>query len=387
MRVEPMSRIEQRLEMLESVERFGLTVSEACRLYGVSRETFYYWRRRFEEEGSEGLENRSTAPLGSPLRMPRRLEERIVGMRKQHRRWGARRIRAELKRAGVDILPAVSTIHRVLQRNSLIDHDPAPKPPTASSFRRERGNELWQIDAKDWRLEDGTGVHIISCIDDCSRFCPHLEAFDELTSQAAVTVFEEAAGVLGLPEAVLTDRGSSFTGRTTQTVSEFERHLWTQGVYTINGRPYHPQTRGKVERFHRTLSEWLQDHGPYPSLQALNRSLVEFARHYNHERPHQSLDDATPAEVWDNAEKTGPDPLLAEQRCRRKTIRPTGSTGNITYGSWVIGLGRRWARTKVEVQDRGHTIEIQAADGELIRKVQPDPTRRYLGKQSEDTSS
>jgi len=378
MRIEPVSRMEKRLEMLEAPERYGITVDETCRLYQVSRETFYYWRRRFEAEGAAGLENRSTAPHRSPGRIPEELENQIVDFRKKNRRWGPRRISDELERAGI-VGPARSTIGRVLKRNHLIGKATSPKPVPPVRFVREQANELWQIDAKEWKLEEGTKVHIVSCLDDCSRVCGGIEAFFDLSGGAGIAVFDSAADSNGLPESVLTDRGANFTGRTTQTVSDFERHLWALDVYTINGRPYHPQTQGKVERFHRTLGEWLVDHGPFPTLKTLNTSLTGFAHHYNHQRPHQSLDGKTPAEVWDTVEKAKPDPDLAEQRCRRTTIRPTGSTGNITYAKWVIGLGRAWANTKVRVIDTGSLIQIWAPDGTLIRQLEPDPTRRYLG--------
>lgn len=378
MRFEEVSRVEQRREMLEAVDRFGVTVTEACELYGVTRETFYYWQRRFVAEGDGGLENRSTAPKRSPGRISRQLEARIVEMRKAHPRWGARRIRDELLRKGVKA-PSRSTIDRVIERNSL-KAAPAPASPPPIRFTRGRANELWQMDAKQWALWAGAPVEIIGCLDDCSRFCGAIEGFFELSGEAAISVFEASREELGPPESVLADRGSIFTGRTTRTVALFERHLWTQGIYTINGRPYHPQTQGKIERFHRTLGEWLEDEGPFDTLEALNASLTEFRDHYNHQRPHQALGEAvTPAEIYATATKAGPDPDLAAERCRRETIRPTASNGNVSYSSWLIGLGRVWARTKVRIIDLGHLIQVWSADGTLIREVTPDPTRRYLG--------
>lgn len=378
MRFEGVSRVEQRRDMLDAVARFGITVGEACQLYNVSRQTFYYWARREATEGEEGLENRSTAPRRSPGRIQRTLESQIVDMRTAHRRWGARRIRDELLRKGV-AAPARSTIEQVIERNGL-GRAPAPKPPAPIRFERQRVNELWQTDAKQWALSDGTEVEIISCLDDRSRLCCAIEAFLELSGNAAISVFDAACDEWGPPESVLSDRGSIFTGRTKHTVCDFERHVWTKGVYTLNGRPYHPQTQGKVERFHRTLIEWLEDEGPFHTLDALNASLVEFRRHYNEERPNQALGEATtPAEVFAAVDKAGPDPELAAERCRREVIRPTAETGHVNYGAWVIGLGRVWARTKVRVIDTGEVIQVWAADGSLIREVVPDPTRSYLG--------
>lgn len=377
MRLEGVTRVEQRLDLVLAPERYGVTVKEACQLWGVSRETFYVWRRRYEREGLGGLEDRSSRPARSPGRMAPDLENRIVDMRRAHPRWGARRIGAELRRQGRQS-PARSSIERVLVRNGLLN-PPAPAASPLQRFVREHPNELWQIDAKEWPLTNGTVAQIISCIDDHSRYCPASRAFAELSTQAAIATFDEAAGELGLPESVLSDRGTVFTARRTNGVGAFERHVWGFGIYTINGRAYHPQTQGKVERFHRTMGEWLADNGPFSTLRALNRSLDEFRHDYNHDRPHQSLADATPAEVWAATPPARPRPELAAERCRRESLHPTWPNGNLTYSVWVIGVGKEWASTKVRVIDLGHVIEIRDAAGELIRDVKPDYAKRYLG--------
>lgn len=369
--------MEQRLDMVLAPEQYGVTVAEVCQLWGVSRQTFYVWRRRYEDEGLAGLEDRSSRPARSPARMPADLEARIVDMRQAHRRWGPRRIRSELERLGA-AAPARSTIGRVLTRNGLVA-PPPPAAPPPRRFVRQRANELWQLDAKQTVLSDGTAVQVISCLDDHSRYCGACTAFAELSSEAAIAVFDAAVAELGAPEATLADRGAIFTGRRTGSVNAFERHVWACGTITVNGRGYHPQTQGKVERFHRTLIEWLEDHGPFPTLSALNRSLRRFRHHYNHERPHQAIGGATPAEVWAAAPKAGPSPELAAEHCRRESLHTTSPKGSVTCGDWVIGLGLPWARTKVRIVDRGTTIEVRGPDGGLIREATPEHGRRYLG--------
>jgi len=270
--------------MLDAVERGELTVTEACRLWGVSRQTFYVWRRRRDGEGDGGLGNRSSRPRRSPGRMAPTLESLIVDMRRAHPRWGARRIRAELRRRGVEPLPARSSVHRALVRNGLVA-ERRREPPAVRRFVRRRANELWQTDAKEWHLSDGTVVQVVSVLDDHSRLCGAVRAFAALSCEAAIEVFDAAAAALGEPEGVLSDRGGVFTGRSSGCVNAFERHLWALGVCTLNGRPYHPQTRGKVERYHRTLGEWLADGGPFADLGALDASLAAFRHDYNHARP------------------------------------------------------------------------------------------------------
>ena len=373
--------MQQRRAMLDVVDRGELTVSEACRLYRCSRQTFYEYRRRRVLDGDAGLENRSSRPRRSPGRIDALLEARIVAMRRAHRRWGARRIRVELVRAGVVCPPARATIHGVLIRNGLVRPVAAQPKPEVRRFRREHPNELWQTDAKDVLLRDGVKVHVISELDDHSRLCAWLWAFPSLSAAAAIKVFDAASSAYGLPESVLADRGVIFTGLTAQCVNEFERHLWSVGVYTLNGRGYHPQTQGKVERYHRTLNEWLVDHGPFDTIDDLNASLVEFRHDYNDERPHQGdgMNDRTPAEVFSATDRAGVDPAKALERCRRETVRRSTATGNIAYADWIIGLGRVWARTEVRVIDYGSIIEIYSADSDLIRQVKPDYNRHYLG--------
>jgi transposase InsO family protein len=381
MRFEGVSVTEQRRQMLDAVEVGDVTVSEACELWKVSRQTFYVWRRRRDAEGAAGLENRSSRPQRSPGRIARLVESQIVDLRTAHPRWGARRIRVELLRRGVKVVPARSTVHQVLVRNRLVRAS-APKPPEPMiRFVRSRANELWQMDAKETALRDGTVVQVISTLDDCCRYCAAVVAFPVLSSEAGCSVFDAATSELGFPESVLCDNGSIFTGRVKQCVNLFERHLWAHGVYTINGRARHPQTQGKIERYHRTLNEWLTDHGPFNRIDELNVSLRRFRHHYNHDRPHQGdgMHDHTPAEAFAAAAKAGPNPTKAAQRCRRENVRRTTPTGNIGYGEWTIGLGRVWGRTQVRIIDYGTTIEIYSVDGDLIRTVKPDHTRTYLG--------
>ncbi len=379
MRMEGVSRVEQRLDMVRAPERYGLTVTETCQLWGVSRATFYFWRARFEAEGAAGLEDRSSRPHRSPGRVSFRVENVIVDLRQAHPRWGARRLRAELARRGHPQPPATSTIHQVLVRHGLVIPPPPAEPAAKIRFERERPNELWQMDAKGFVVTDGTGVEIISTLDDHSRLCCALQAVTGPAHGAdAIAVFDAACVQWGVPYSVLCYRATMFTGRRTGTVSTFERHLWTRGVLTINGRPYHPQTQGKIERYHRTLGEWLMDNGPFADLTALNHALAAFQHEYNQERPHQSLADATPLERWQATPPRLPDPQGTADRRSRQALRTTTDRGTLRWGEWTIGLGRAWGNTKVKVVDLGSMIHVYAGD-ELIRSVEPDTSRQHFG--------
>jgi transposase InsO family protein len=284
---------ELRLDVLQEPERTGATVAEVCRRHGISRETFYQYRRRFLQEGLAGLEDRSRRPRASPARMAFEIEEKICGMRKDHPRWGARRIQAELSRCGVDP-PAISSIHQALRRNHLVARQPPRRPAALKRFEREVSNDLWQIDTTQVRLATRKRVWVLDTIDDHSRYLLAAIAAEGPTGEAAWDCFEEAASRYGLPRQVLSDNGLCFTGRLHGVEVEFERSLSELGVELITAGPYHPQTLGKLERFHKTLKAWLADEGPAFDLSHLQELLDGFRHHYNRERPHQALSNLTP---------------------------------------------------------------------------------------------
>lgn len=378
MRFTGVSTVKQRGDLLRAVDEGGLKVTEACRLWGISRETYYFWRRRFEAEGEAGLEDRAPTPKSMPGRMSSDLEARIVSMRTAHKRWGARRIRTELRRSGMTSPPARSTIHRVLVRNNLVNNTPS-EPVASKRFERARPGELVQTDAKEVVLTTGKKVHVVSVLDDHSRYCCAAVVRESLDCESAIAAFDAAVAECGLPYCTLADNGSYFTGRLKNSVNFFERHLWGYGVLTINGRTYHPQTQGKAERYHRTLSEWIEDHGPFETVEQLQASVDEFRHDYNNLRPHQGIGDITPAERLAQTPWMGPDPEGTADRRVRSSIRKVGSNGNLQYADWSIGLGSAWAKRSVKVVDYGHVIEVRDEDDQVVRKVEPDPDRHYLG--------
>ncbi len=376
---------ELRLEVLMEAERTGLTVTEICRRYGISRQTYYRYRRRYLAEGLFGLEDRSRRPLQPANQIPADLEIRIVEMRQDHPRWGARRIRAELTRAGVDP-PAVSTIHQVLIRNGLVAARPPRHGTATKRFEREIANDLWQIDATRVILADNAEVWVVDVIDDHSRYLLAAEAGLAATGDLAWDAFEIAASRYGLPRQVLSDNGLIFTGRLHGTEVAFEVSLKDLGIELINSAPYHPQTLGKLERFHRTIKEWLTDEGPAETLEHLQELLDGFRFHYNRRRPHQGIDDATPAErygvvaVDPNAVEF---PDLAEMTEPAYPpdayVRKVGETGNIGWRGKLIHVGTRYATAQVRVIEADHLVHIYHGDA-LIRALTIDPDRYYQPK-------
>ena len=374
-----MSVTDLRLEVLQEAERSGETVTAVCRRYGISRETYYVYLRRFRSEGIEGLEPRSREPIHQPQRMPEEIEAHICVLRKDHPKWGARRIRSELRRAGV-APPAVSSIHRALVRNNLVV--PGRPRPRAATVRFERSspNELWQIDATRLVLADESEAWVMDILDDHARFCLAARVGARPTGEAAWECFEWAVLRYGLPAELLSDNGTCFTGRLIGGPVMFERRLGGLGVKLLHARPYHPQTCGKLERFHRTMKEWLAERPRAESIGELQDLLDAFRVHYNEERPHQGIDDATPAQRYEPAP---PEPAVTLPGDPLEAVYPSGAIlrkvsrcGNISFCNHTIQVGAEWNLYTMRVMIVDGILHIFYGE-RLIRAVRLAPEPRY----------
>ncbi|MGH2994787.1 MAG: IS481 family transposase [Gaiellaceae bacterium] len=386
-----LSMDELKLEVLLEPERTDDTVAEVCRRRGISRASFYRYRRRYLEEGPAGLEQRSRRPRGSPGQIAAGLEAEIVALRKRHPRWGARRIHAELARAGLEP-PAVATIHRALRRNYLVAPQPPRRRKARKRFERPVANDLWQIDGTQVELAGGSRVWVVDVLDDHARYLLAALACASPTGEAAWACFCTASAAHGLPRQLLSDNHMSFTGRLFGVEVAFERRLAEVGVELINAAPAHPQTLGKLERFHRTLKEWLADEGPPTDLEHLQLLLDRFRAHYNEERPHQGIGNRTPAERY----LPGPAPavplgeLAPAEADKHPPYPPHAATrkvdrnGIVSYDRLGIILPHRFAGATVRVLEIGQLIHVYLGE-ELIRVLVPDRTKRFqkLGKRRE----
>jgi transposase InsO family protein len=383
MALKVVSMEELKLAVLLEPERTGESVAEVCARHGVSRASYYRYRRRYLEEGVAGLEPRSRRPRSSPAQISPALEARIVELRRRHPRWGARRIHGELRRAGIEP-PAVATIHRALRRNHLVAPQPARRPKATKRFEREVANDLWQIDGTQVRLAGGEPAWVVDCLDDHARFLLAALACASPSGEAAWSCFLQASSAYGLPRQLLSDNHSSFTGRLLGITVAFERKLVEAGVELINAAPAHPQTLGKLERFHRTLKEWLQEEGPAADLEHLQLLLDRFRSHYNEERPHQGIANLTPVERY----LPGPAPAsrLGELRLaeHQKTppyppyslTRKVWDNGVVGYQRLAINVGRRYRGATVRIVEVGELIHVYLGE-ELICVAALNRNRRY----------
>lgn len=360
----------------------GLNVSEFCRAHGISRWFFYDLRRRVAAD-PDALEPRSRAPHHVANRTPDEVEDTIVALRKTLTDAGldagAASIASYLAASPMAV-PSEGTIWRILTRRGFIEADPSKRPnrPTRS-FAAERANECWQVDDTGWSLADGTAVKIINIIDDCSRVNIASVAVASCTAQTALDTFAAGAAEWGWPERFLSDNASEFRHGLTTALAEL-------GIGAGHSRPYHPQTCGKVERFHQTLKRFLAAQTPPETLADLQGQLDQFRAFYNRYRPHRSLGRRPPAKVWADTPKSGPaqQPLTAPTRIHRSIAN---SRGVIEAGrNTRINLGAHHAGQHALAIITGTTAHA-FIDGRLVRALTIDPNKRYQPLDEPPTSN
>jgi transposase InsO family protein len=373
--------------VITSVKVEGRSKSEVARDYKISRYWVQQLLRRYELEGEAAFQPRSRRPHSNPRAVSLDLEDQIVRLRKNLARKGldagAETIRAHLETAGANRLPSTSTIWRILTRRGFVTPQPKKRPKGAGKrFCAAMPNERWQADTTHWQLADGTSVEILNIIDDHSRLDLLSKARETTTGLDVLSSFRAAFRRYGIPASVLTDNGAIFTGRPRRDGRvALEIELDLLGVRLHHSRPYHPQTCGKVERFHQTQKKWLAAHPQATTLAELQRQLDRFRRYYNTVRPHRAIDRRTPQTAYTARPKARPTQpsIPAHYRVRRDK---TDTSGVITlrYDSRLrhIGLGREHARKRVLalVADR-YVRVVDAETGELLRELTLDPRRDY----------
>jgi transposase InsO family protein len=365
-------------------------VSEVARSYGVARSWIYALLARYQAEGEAAFEPRSRRPKTSPSAVSPGTVELITALRKelagQGLDAGPHTIAWHLQhRHKTTVSPA--TVSRYLARQGLVTPDPAKRPRSSYlRFAAELPNECWQSDFTHYPLADGTDTEILTWLDDHSRYALSVTAHRRVTGPIVLAAFRAAVTCYGVPASTLTDNGMVFTTRLAGGKggrNHLEAELRRLGVKQKNGKPNHPQTQGKAERFQQTLKKWLRAQPVQPATPGELQSLLDaFTVIYNTRRPHRSLPHrATPATAYAARPKAVSGDRTADTHDRVRADR-VDSDGKLTLrvGGRLhhIGIGRTHARTRVLmlVQDL-HVRVINAATGELLRELVINPARNY----------
>jgi len=358
--------------------------TQLARDHGLSKRWVFELLRRFKEGGYPASEPRSRRPKSCPHQVPPRVQRLIL------------ELRSELSAAGhdagpqtiahhliglVEPVPSVTTVWRILKRHRVVTPQPHKRPRSSFiRFEAKLPNETWQLDSTPWQLADSSPVEILNFLDDRSRVALASACFLTVKAPDVVATFYSASNRFGLPASLLSDNAAVFTGRSRRGKVILELELERLGIVFKHSTPYHPQTCGKVERFHQTLKRFLAKQPSATSPVELQFQLDTFCHYYNNRRPHRALDRQTPLAVFNSLLKARPTEQAApiDHRVRHDKIDAFGKV-TIRYLGKLrhIPVGVEHKNRKVSLLVAGADVRIITEDGELIRTLTLDPTRNY----------
>lgn len=334
----------RRLEFVLLARQAGVNFRQLCRRFGISAKTGYKWRGRYAQGGAAALQDRSRRPEHSPQRCAATVSAAVAALRREHPTWGGRKLRRRLQTLQHANVPAASTCTQILRRADLLGA-PGTTPRPWQRFARTAPNELWQMDFKGhFPTQAGVRCHPLTVLDDCSRFNLVLSAQADETAATVQTALTAVFAQYGLPEVLLCDNGAPW-GHAEPVCPYTTLTVWLLrlGIRVVHGRPYHPQTQGKDERFHRTLaSDCLRQH-TWRDLAHCAEQFPRFREVYNCERPHEALQGATPVSRYQPSPRSLPASLPTIEYPTGTIVQPLRANGAFTFHAQTWYVGRAFA--------------------------------------------
>jgi len=352
---------DERAEFVRLAGTGAVSVAELCRRFGVSRDTGHRLLARHAVLGLAGLADGSRRPHGSPRRTCGEMEEAVLMLRERHPAWGGRKIARRLRDLGHQGVPAPSTVTEILRRHGQLDEVRCAQHRPFRRFERSAPNALWQMDFKG-HFPLGRGrCHALTVLDDHCRYSLGLRA---CADERMGTVRAELTDIFrryGLPDAILADNGAPW-GSTGHKGATTALAVWLMqlGVGMAHGRPYHPQTQGKDERFHRTLDVELLQHNRFADHASCQTGFDAWRTIYNHERPHEALDLDVPASRYRPSARSFPESLPAVEYHDTDKVRRVDHDGYFSF------KGRRW---KISQAFAGHRIALRPTQSDGVWAV------------------
>jgi transposase InsO family protein len=376
-----------KLEFVLVADQEGTNMSALCRRFDISRKTGYKWLNRYREEGQDGLVERSRRPNHSPNKTSDQVETAVCEVRNNHPAWGGRKICARLQQQaenkelpfGSEKIPAPSTCQSIVKRNGLLEPEDEGRHSPYQRFEKTAPNRLWQMDFKGhFPLTDGERCHPLTIIDDHSRFALALEACAdeqrETVKQRLTAVFRR----YGLPRRILCDNGLPWgvpaaeqAGRPLYT--KLNAWLFRLGIDVVHGQPYHPQTQGKAERFHRSLTDEVLNQGSYQALPECQTGFDQWRNTYNLKRPHEALSVEAgqsantgqmdvPANHYQPSGRPFPETLPEVSYPASDEVRLVSTRGQIRFAGSQFYVGEAFADHPVALRPNAEAAAFPEAD-------------------------
>jgi transposase InsO family protein len=340
-----------RIEFVHQALQKKTNISQLCRDFGISRKTGYKWLQRYLDEGEEGLKDRSRRPHTSPTRTAHEVEQKVLRVRDGHPAWGGRKIHQRLKMMGDHPVPPPSTITEILRRHGRINPEESRKHRPWQRFEAEKPNQLWQMDFKGhFPMSNGHRCHLLTLLDDHSRFCLGLRACGNERRETVKTELTSIFRCYGMPEQLLVDNGPPWGNHHQDRLSLLGVWLTRLGINLIRTRSYHPQTIGKEERFHRTLSDEVLRHHAMKDLQHTQLCFDPWREVYNHQRPHEGIGMIVPAERYRESRKKFPETLPPVVYDPGTIVRKVDDKGLISFHNRRFRVGKALYRQPVALR-------------------------------------
>lgn len=326
--------MDERVHFISLVNESDETFTELCARFGISRKTGYKWLARYEARGAAGLAEHRPVAHSCPHRTPAEVLDRLIELRKEHPKWGPKKLRARLQTLGVEVLPAASTIGDALKKHGLIRprrrrvHPPmyaTPILPTAYP------NETWCVDFKGhFAVGDKTRCHPLTITDHTTRYLLKCEGLVKTDDAAVRPHFERVFREFGLPIRIRSDNGPPFATPAIGGLSALSVWWIRLGITPERIEPGHPEQNGRHERMHRTLKDEVAS-PPAASILEQQRAFDQFRRVYNTERPHESLDMKTPSSRYTPSRRSMPETLKSPEYADTMKIRKLDGMGRLTF--------------------------------------------------------
>lgn len=346
---ETVTVMDQRHDFVALAQQPGSNISQLCLRFGITRRTGYKWLERYRSAGLEGLSDRSRKPYGSPGKTPPEVEAAVIELRKANPAWGAKKLGHVLLRDGQlghFVVPSRPTITAILHRAGLIAREESERARPLQRFERESPNDLWQMDFKGpIYLVGKKACHPLTITDDHSRYNIGLFACRDQRHLTVKAHLEYVFGRYGIPWAILTDNGPPWGSAGQRedggpSYTELGKWLIRVGIRLCHGRPYHPQTQGKEERFHRTLKAELLSGAQFEGYEQCQRGFNKWRKKYNHYRPHEAIGMQVPSQRYKPSKRSFPSRLPEPEYSPWDEVRAADSSGQVSFRGRAFRIGK-----------------------------------------------